>query len=152
MCHMIALFETTRLQTQYLMRASALIFLLVSIQGCATRSVEVERLKASLISSKIACFKYIDSNYPDLKCNKCISQNHLVEWSKSLHPAPIASWPTGASVKILFEDRNEFKMNLFAGNMDLKYSVLYLSNGANSEGGLYTGKPIMLDGDCGAHN
>ena len=127
------------------MRIAAFLLSILALQGCATKSLEIDRLNANLKGDKLVGFEYVgDRKYSPISCDKPDLQTLLMDWSNTLRPAPIASWPdAGVYFKLAFENGNEFNLGVFEGNSQSDYSVLYLADGIKSTGGIYTGDPLV---------
>ena len=119
-----------------------LVFAILIIGFTACYSNELFDLKDDLASDEVILFAYDVGGYGTYQCNPNKGQKILIDWSKSLKKAALASWPEPDNyIDLTFKNGHHYKIKTFIGTDKLNYSVIYVK-------GVYVGNQLMLDSIC----
>ena len=129
------------------MRYLILTITLIGLYGCSAN--ELDSLVNDLERNELIELSFDVGEYEEFKCDPLSGQEILKVWRKTLKEAGIASWPHPDNYLVMsFKNKHKYRVRIFTGTNELKYSVLYSNH-------VYTGEWLMLESVCPglkAHN
>lgn len=123
------------------MKYLTLISFVIALSGCSTN--EFDALLNDIKKNEITEFSYEVGGYNYFKCDSLAGQKILRAWSNTLEePTNMASWPSPDNyLELSFSDGKKYKVKVFIGSDNLKYSVLYTNH-------VYTGDRLKIESVC----